>query len=98
MSAKRNPRVGGAGAQEGFKSSDDGREPKLNRRRTLAPFRTTKEGYGIIAYAARGDETHFDGWYYVKELAEAAFEHFKQRYPHAFVHMVVSVRSEWRRS
>jgi hypothetical protein len=63
---------------------------------------TEKLSYGVIAYIPtpgkfpRDDECHFDGWYQIREWAEAVFEDFRRRYPAALVHLVTNVKSDWR--
>jgi hypothetical protein len=63
---------------------------------------TDAVSYGVIAYiptpgkSPRDDEAHFDGWYFIREWAEAVFEDFRRRYPTALIHTVTAIKSDWR--
>jgi hypothetical protein len=61
-----------------------------------------KTAYGVLAYVPtpgrlpQNDECHFDGWFTERSWAEVAFEDFCKCYPTAIVHIVTSIRGEWR--
>jgi hypothetical protein len=86
------------------------KETKMNGRwfwSLPAPRRTAElpsgRGYGIVVIDLMGgaspieDPAGFDGWYYLRDLAQLMFEYYKEQYPNAVVHLVECVESEWRR-